>query len=790
VNTNDISWNNKVLEKYRPHALELYRNLALTRALQEGLILERNNIPGAFLTGLGQEVVAGATLFSLWVNGVLKHSPTAFDQRTVWAQAVHVDAVLKEIALRDGKESESFIDFLLRNHFCRAHGCNGGRDGNLHCGRPEWNMVPFLSSHMGVPPAILVGYMEEKMRQIKWDSLPAHERPIAIGYFGDGAAQQGVMHEAMNWAWVHRVPIIFCINDNDTALFTTPKEEHDTSELFRRALGYGEMIGEQVNAMNPLDVISAMERILPRMQDQRVPAILQCCTARLSGHNEDQVRRTSDVHALRSKRNFFDVESIAGLSSGGLEEFRKTAEREPLIRMRKWLITNGFIHSGKGCDAPTSDGVMSAAREDIDGRIARILNEPKITVELDMEDRTVFSKPTYSSLEINNVPVINNSFEHGSKSLGYNKAYAKVVGNLMSEDERIIYFGNDVATKEGGVLGLTEGLLENLDYGRIRNEPISEEMFVAAAVGRALAGGYAIFEAGQFAPFFENAHRSYCHVVSPAWYQKKCTVPMIAVFPSGVVHGGGSGNYHEEWPERYLLPMKGICVVAPANAFEVVGLMRSAYESGWPVAMLLQIAAAKSAEYRSDIPNEPYAIPLGKASVVCAGTDVSVLTYGASCVVAARNEAYFLQEEKGISVEVINARTLNPLDVETVVRSVGKTGRLIVLHEDYAGGGNVCTPGNESEKTISGARLVSGSPGGILLQTLMEHSNMFDVLRAKPLVVGASHPFIPTDLDLVWDNLPYERVMVDEKKRILRSSRLADAVEVVMRNTKKGGQIK
>ncbi|MEK7178968.1 MAG: transketolase C-terminal domain-containing protein, partial [Patescibacteria group bacterium] len=407
-------------------------------------------------------------------------------------------------------------------------------------------------------------------------------------------------------------------------------------------------------------------------------------------------------------------------------------------------VEQGLLRGEECSGEPLRDPVIEEERAHMEGVVERVLGESMITVEEDMRDRSVF--PSFVSASPPSSDTKGNHTK--TERLKYNEAFRRVVSLLMQEDPRVVYFGEDVSSKEGGVLGLTKGLLEEFGKGRIFNTPISEEAIAANAAGRALAGGKPICEF-EFAPFFADAFPVFAHAIAPQWYQKKLKYDFTAIFPCGVVHNVPSAHYHESWPERFLLPMSGIAIVAPSNAYDLVGLMRAAHEFEGPVAMLLQISAAGMAEFISDIPDEPYSIPLGKAHVIREGSDFTVVAYGAACVAAARNEAEYLAHE-GVSVEVIDMRTVHPWDTETIKRSIVKTGRFAVMHEDYASNGSV---------------------GEALVGKLLQDEDVLFSLKAMPVVVGAKYHFIPTASALAWDRLPYKRAHVekeDERGRTLR----------------------
>ncbi len=728
----------------KKEALCLYRLLCKTRALQEALIIHRGEIPGPILTGLGQEAMSVVPLYALLQKGILYECPLHFDHRAVYGGVVVKDELIKN------SEDKLVLD-LVRNHFCRSAGGNSGRDGNLHIGWPDKNVVPFGCSDMGVGPAILNGFVQDKMRRDQWSSLPQDERPLGLAYFGDGASNQGVVHEAMNWACTRRLPVVFAINNNKWALFTSQDEEYGNAELFKRAYGYSDMWSICVDGNDPVAIYNAMFEVIEYAQS-RTPVLMELRTYRLTGHNEDHVTRALKPNELQKNRDFFEVKKIAGLDN--LNQFNDAKKHEPLRCAQEQLIQAGFLSKEQCSVAPLRDPIIDEERVKMDALVEGVLREPKITDEEDRKDRSIFM-PCPVSANQDALSSTEESTGRGEemRKMKYNEAFVYIVHELM-KDERVTYFGEDVATKEGGVLHLTPGLSDKFEKDRVFNAPISEEAISACGAGMALAGGKPIFEF-QFAPFFWDAARIFAHAIAPQWFQKKHRLGITAVFPSGVVHEGGSGYFHEAWMERFLLPMSGIAIVAPSNAYEVVGLMRSASESPWPVAILLQTSAAASSEFAVEVPVCHFTIPLGEAHIVCHGDNFTVITYGAACVSAAKNEAELLEQEEGISVEVIDLRTVHPWDMDCILASVEKTGRCVIFHEDYYKGG----------------------VGQILKGELMENDTfLVHLLLPKVQVVGASHPFNPTDLDLCKARLPYERVNFG-KRKIYRSRRLHEVIK-------------
>lgn len=712
--------------------LELYTIMARTRALEESLLINRRAIYGPLLVALGQEAVAAGSFFALHKAGILEESIKAPDHRIMFGAAVAMDML--------SEKPPSLVRDLLRNFLARATGGNFGRDGNQHWGAIGRRLMPFMCSDMSVNAMVAIGYAEE-IRRREWQGLSEHLRPVGICYFGDGAAQQGIVHEGMNWiaasnlrrapeeflqykdGWLDAIardervirgaPMIFFINDNARACFTESGDAHGDSHLALRANGYGNMMGVDVNGTDPEAVFRETWAAIIRAQNLQSTLIV-AHTPRLHGHNADQIEYEEGA---KERREFFAVKRISGYVH--LTDFHTGVAKDPVHGDWKSALLERKAATRKGLNT-----VLETERRAMDALWEETGKEPKISLEDDRKERSIFPVFPLEKTPNQSLP---------SARMSYNKAYAWIVGALLREDPRAVYFGEDVANSEGGVLALTKGVYDEFGPARIFNVPISEEAIAATAAGRALAGGKPKCEF-QFGGFWWDSARIFAHVLAPNWFSKKLAFGVTAVFPCGIVHGGGSGQAHEDWVERFLAPMRGIVVVAPATAYEVVGFMRTAHEYGGPVAVLLQISAASLADCWAEVPDEPYTIPFGKARVVREGTDVSVITYGAACVAAAKNEAERLAEE-GISLEVIDLRTVCPWDAEAIHASIRKTGRCIVFHEDHATGGF----------------------GEMLVGSLARDGFLEYVKTRNIPVLGASTPFIPADRDLVWDRLPYER---------------------------------
>ncbi len=769
----------------RENALILFRMMARTRALLEVLILHRQDVFGAFLSGLGQEGIAAGASLAFLEKGILLESQKSGDHRTTWGLATALDE-------RTGEKGHNHALEIIRNHLLKSTSPNRARDGNIHWGCLECRLLPFMTSDMGRAFPVLLGMTEEMARNAAWRTTPAPHRPVGISFFGEGADQQGCISEANSWiaasnyvrteaelqkfgkflddlsretGVLRGAPVIEVVVANERSIYTDPGDEHGYSDLAKRALGYGNMVGVDVDGDDAEAVYVVTKEAIERAQRFQATRII-AHTYRRTGHNEDQIQRNTVKlqEAFRAfKAGEWDFEPAwdeGKILDVDPEEFKARWQTEPLRRFREKL-TSSEVATEKELTA-----IMCDARKEMWEFFRRAQNEPDVTPAENRKDYLV--TPPYPSWSLpSEAPgLVPRDASRNPRHITYQDAYIETVRELLRSDERVTFFGQDVRT--GGVLVPTRKLAEEFGSLRVFNAPITEEAMHSNAAGRALAGGRPIFEGQQFAPFFADAFPSIVSVVAPNWYQKKMKFPCVNIFHSGVVRSGGSGHYHETWVEAYLYHMLGITIVAPADAYDLVGLLRAAHEYDGPVAMLLQIAAATDSQFSGDIPAEPYLIPLGKAKVKREGSDFTVISYGAACVRAALNEAEHLAKE-GINVEVVDLRTIWPCDWETMRRSIEKTGRFAIMHEDWKTGG--------VGESIKG-RLLEGE------------ATVLPFVRTPTIEIVASDDVpIPTARALVWDRLPYAIEEVDDhdgkgrpiKKRFHRSSKLAHVIRDAMR---------
>ena len=739
-------------------ALLYHRLIARTRALCQTLEGNRPRIEGPVLTGLGAEALSVGATIALLEAGVLKDSILGGDQRTQYGFALG-----KNEAFPIGHDH---MYEIFKNYALAAATTSQGEDGNIHWGCLEHRILPFACSDMGRMMTILVG-MSEELRRREWPGIsdPA-KRPVAIGAFGEGAMNQGCIHEALNWLAaancrltdvemlehekfmddigrslkvLRGAPVIFMVNRNQFAIYTGPREEHGRSNIAERALGYGNMKGVYVRGWDVFDVVEKVGEAVRNAQEL-IPTLMDVETFRLTGHNADQIKRKPGV---------FNEGEILGLAP---EKFKWAWEnRDPLKFCREVLVLRGLADE-KELKAVEEEELKSA-QEFFD----RAFTEPSPTLD-DRAKKTMLVPHVW--------PEANPASDQKGQVKRYKEAFVDGLAGLLRTDERVTIFGEDLHL--GGVLGETagrKGYLLAKEFGEVRvhTMPISEEAGVGSAAGRALMGGkpWVFF---QFAPFWADSYPVWRAAISTNWFQKKMRYGFVAVAPFGVVHSGGSGEYHEATIESSFYAMDGVVILFPTDAYDVVGLVNAANDYEGPVLMCLQTCAFGDSQFSAFVPDERYVVPFGQAKIRRGGKDISVIAYGAAAVRAAENEAEFLSRE-GIDLEVVDIRSLRPLDLATLVTSAKKTGRVVIMHEARESDG--CGMAIKHELDKGGATLKARTP------------------QSSYILAAENNP-CPTRKEFLWKRLPFEQYVLAAEDNfgegtILRSTKLARLARELMR---------
>jgi 2-oxoisovalerate dehydrogenase E1 component len=465
---------------------------------------------------------------------------------------------------------------------------------------------------------------------------------VAIAYFGDGAASKGDFHESLNFAGIHRLPLVLVCENNGYAISVPLAKESAVENIAQHAHSYG-FPGVIVDGNDPLDVYTATHAALTRARHGEGPTLIECKTYRYLAHTSDDDDRT-----YRTPQE--------------VEAWRK---KDPLARMKQYVIEQRLLSERE--------------EEKIEAEVKAEINDATHRAEAaagatGKEAFTkVFARPIHRRPE---VPAAATPTPEDGVECNVIEAVRATLHDLMAADERVMVLGEDVGPR-GGVFRATDGLHAEFGEPRVLDTPLAESSIVGVAIGLALAGLRPIAEI-QFADFIHSAFDQLVSEAAKIHYRSDgdFAVPLVVRTPwGGGVHGA---LYHSQAIEAFYAHVAGLKVVAPSTPADVAGLLRSAVDDPDPVLFLEHKKTYRLV--KGFVPTGEWRVPIGLADVVVPGNDLTVVTYGLHRHLCAEAAAVLAAE--GLSVEVVDLRTISPLDRETVLASVVKTGRLLIVHED------------------------------------------------------------------------------------------------------------
>ena len=458
---------------------------------------------------------------------------------------------------------------------------------------------------------------------------------IAVAFFGDGASNQGTFHEGLNLAAIWDLPVVFVCENNQYAIFTKQADVMRVKNVADRAAAYG-MPGVIVDGNDPMAVYEAVAEAAARARASKGPTLVEAMTYRFGGHS------TGDP----------------GTGYRDREELEQWRQKDPIARLR------GHLLDAMICNEAELSALEDEVSRQLEEAVAAALSEP------DPDSSEAFK---YLFAPTADVAAAEPTGEE--RQISYLQALNEAIGEEMQRDPRLIMLGEDIGAR-GGPFGASKGLLDRFGPHRILDTPISENGFTAAAIGAALAGVPTIAEIS-YIDFAALALDPIVNVAAKAHYISggQQTVPVV-IRTEGGAGSAADGATHCQSLEAWFAHVPGLKVVMPSTPYDAKGLLKSAIRDPNPVVfiehkMLYRVKGA--------VPTGEYAIPIGRAEVKRSGRDVTVVAWSAM-VPKALAAAETLARD-GIEVEVIDPRTLVPLDVDTIANSVQRTSRLVVLQE-------------------------------------------------------------------------------------------------------------
>jgi len=465
------------------------------------------------------------------------------------------------------------------------------------------------------------------------------EGEIAVVYGGEGATSEGDWHEAMNWAGIHDLPLI-CVIENNHYAISVPTEEEVAGGVAERAAGYG-FPGHKIDGNDAFEVLETMQAAVTRARSGEGPTLIEADTYRYYAHTSD------DNDALYRSR----------------EEVERWRKKDPLARLKQYLIEHRLLSEAE--EARIDDEVVEVlARAVEEAEKAPAPEEPTTRVYA----RVITPGPAATTPE----PAV-----QGGETINLISAINRTLHEIFEQHDDAILFGQDVARRKGGVFKATEGLTDRFGAERCFNTPIAESSIIGCAIGMS-ATGFKVLPEIQFADYIHPAFDQIVSEAARVSYRSdgRWNVPIVIRTPYGAgIHGA---QYHSQSIESFYAHVPGLKVVVPSTPADVKGLLHSAVEDPDPVMFLEPKKLYRLA--KGPYPAGDFRVPLGKAAIRHSGRDLTIIAYGAMAHFSM--EAVPLLDELGISAEVIDLRTLKPLDWPTIEESIKKTSRALIIHED------------------------------------------------------------------------------------------------------------
>jgi len=552
---------------------------------------------------------------------------TALQTGVDWALPYYRD---QAVALSLGMTPEE----IFLGVFSKAGDPNsGGRQMPNHWSHPQLQIFSH-SSVIGTQFPHAAGIATELKRR----GQPA----VAMVWGGEGSTSEGDFHEALNLAGVHQLPVVFVIENNLYAI-SVPAEDEVAGNLADRAAAYG-MHAERVDGNNLLEVYRAASRAVDLAREGSGPCLIEAMTYRHYAHtseDDDRYRPPEEIEAWK--------------------------KRDPIGIVKQYLIESRLL------DQETEDRLETEVVDEI----AAAVKAADAAPHPENPHAFVYARPIE-----NTSPVVEPDQEPTGGTANMVTAVNQALHEIMGFYSEVSVFGEDVADPKGGVFKATVGLTDTYGDDRSFNTPLAESSIVGAAIGIGGAGGKPIAEI-QFADYI---HPAFDQIVSEAarlHYRSAggWNCPIVIRVPYG---GGIHGSlYHSQSIEAFYAHVPGLKVVIPSTAADAKGLLWSAVEDPDPVMVLEPKKLYRLS--KGPVPEGPYRVPIGTAALRRLGRDLSIFAYGAMAHFAV--EAADQLAAQGISADVVDLRSIRPLDWATVEASVQRTSKILIVHEDNGYGG-------------------------------------------------------------------------------------------------------
>lgn len=510
----------------------------------------------------------------------------------------------------------------------KANGFTKGRDRSFHFGTQEYKivgMISHLGPQLGVADGIALASNLKKLNQ------------VTAVFTGEGGTSEGDFHEALNVASVWQLPVLFCVENNGYGLSTPTSEQYNCEHIADRAIGYG-MESHIIDGNNIIEVYTKMRDLAESVRQNPRPILIEFKTFRMRGHEE-----------------------ASGTKYVPQDLLDMWAKKDPLENFQAFLKDEQILTEAD--EVELKEAIVSEINE----HLKLAFDEDTIVADESTELSDVYKSFDYQEYKPNS----------NTAEIRLIDAISEGLKQSMERHDDLIIMGQDVA-EYGGVFKITDGFVEAFGKERVRNTPICESAIVEAGMGLSICGMKAVVEM-QFADFATSGFNPIVNYLAKSHYRWNQQADVVVRMPCG--GGVAAGPFHSQTNEAWFTKTPGLKVVYPAFPYDAKGLLATAINDPNPVLYFEHKALYRS--IRQDVPTDYYTIPFGKAARLREGTDVTIISYGAAVHWALET----LDNNPDIQADLIDLRSLQPLDKEAIFESVRKTGRAIILQEDSLFGG-------------------------------------------------------------------------------------------------------
>lgn len=556
----------------------------------------------------------------------------------------------------------------------KASGFTKGRDRSFHFGTQDYKIVGMIS-HLGA----MLGVANGTALAAKLENKPQ----ISVAFSGDGGASEGDFHEALNTAAVWDLPVLFVIENNGYGLSTPSTEQFKCAQFIDKGIGYG-MEAHQVDGNNILDVYHKACELAESMRANPRPILLECMTFRMRGHEEASGTKYVPPHL-----------------------FEEWGQKDPVHRYRQHLIEQQIAQEAE------LQQWESTILKELNEAIEAVFLEPEPQANQERELTDVFAPQVLAA----------KAASEKSKEMRLVDAVQEGLRESMRKHEKLILMGQDIADY-GGVFKITEGFLEEFGPRRVRNTPITESSIVGAGYGLAVAGYKAMVEM-QFSDFVSCAFNQIANNLAKSHYRWGQAADLVIRMPTGA--GVQAGPFHSQSTESWFYHIPGLKIYYPSNPADAKGLLIRAFEDPNPVLFFEHKYLYRSLS--GPVPEGYYSLEDGQAAVHDFGTDACIITYGWGV-----HQAIDTVQKNGWAVRVLDLRTLQPWDQDTVLTAVRECGKVLLL----------------------GEATETGSLMSDIAAWIGEHA--FEHLDAPIMRLGSLDTPIPLAKNLEDDFLPWSRL--------------------------------